>query len=166
MSDASQPPDFGSNSGHLRSTGAFHHAVGRPAPVRQQWLERVAFSKHALERFSERTGLPNHDPDALERLVRDLLAVEGRIRRDRPYWARSRRGAATFLALGEWMLFPLVQDAAFPARLVAVTAICGTQHATWRTAVHAGFIRTRRAHELVHRYLSDLPGPSARPATG
>jgi hypothetical protein len=54
-------------------------------PVDASVLNRVRFTRHAVERFGERAALPErYAPGRLEAIMRDLLLQEGRVVAERP----------------------------------------------------------------------------------
>lgn len=105
-------------------------------------LARVGFSRHALERFAARAGIPLTGYDTIEMLVRDLLAREGKVTTQRPVWSRSSNTADLYLQAGEWMLFILRRDRWLPWRYYCVTAVNGPEGNTWETALRRGYIHT------------------------
>jgi hypothetical protein len=114
----------------------------------------VGFTSHALQRFVQRSGLPDRGRDATETLLHGLFAAEGAVRYERPYWAPSRRRADVFLQLGNWMVFPAVAtNVGAAGEYLVVTAITSMTHGTWRTAVHAGLIQTAAAVDLLRRFV-------------
>jgi hypothetical protein len=152
---AGQPPDT-----PAATALALESRAVASADRAQSWRERLQFSGHALARFAQRAGLPDYGRDELEALVRALVLAEGTIRHERPQWARSSRSAALYVVLGTWMLFPTVMaHDGCDRTYVAVTAISSTTHGTWRTAVHAGFIQTSQAHQLLLRYTRATAAP-------
>jgi hypothetical protein len=103
---------------------------------------RLGFSDHALVRFAERAGLPARDRATLERLLRDLLAQEGRMVSTRPRWARSRNTADAYVQVGDWLLLICRHDVRRPGSLTVVTVVNGPQGMTWERALARGLVGT------------------------
>jgi len=109
-------------------------------------LGHVSFSKHALEQFATRAGLPAAGYDDVEVIIRNLLRREGEVRTEPPAWARSRNIADLYLQAGEWMLFILRRDRWLPWRYYCVTAVNGPENNTWENALRRGYIHTPPAY--------------------
>jgi len=109
-------------------------------------LRHVSFSKHALEQFANRAGLPAAGYGDVDVVIRDLLRREGEVRTEPPAWARSRNTADLYLQAGEWMLFILRRDRWLPWRYYCVTAVNGPEDNTWENALRRGYIHTPPAY--------------------
>ena len=105
-------------------------------------LAHVRFTKHAIEQFATRVGVPLTSYSHVERLIRELLRHEGRVTTERPFWSRSSDMADLYLQAGDWMLFILLRDRWLPWRYTCVTAVNGPQENTWEHALRRGYIHT------------------------
>ena len=108
-------------------------------------LRRVTFSKHAIERFADRADIPLTSYRKVELLIRELLAEEGEVRTERPFWSQSSNTADLYLQAGEWMLFVLERNSWLPwpwSGYTCVTAVNGRDDKTWENALQRGYIHT------------------------
>jgi hypothetical protein len=106
-------------------------------------LSRMAFTRHAVERFGERAALPPHyTPGKVEGIMRDLLLREGRVVVERPHWARSRKEADRYLQVGEWMLFLCQRSWRDSEDYDVVTVVNGSAENTWELASERGYLAT------------------------
>jgi hypothetical protein len=114
----------------------------RSALVDRRLLAQLGITDHAVLRFAQRAGLPTARRGAIEPLMRDLLAQEGRIVTTQPRWARSRNEADYYLQVGEWMLFLCRASRRRLGNLDVVTVIASREAATWALACERGLVGT------------------------
>jgi hypothetical protein len=114
----------------------------RPALVDRQLLAQLGITDHAVQRFAQRAGLPTARRGAIEPLMRDLLAQEGRIVERQPRWARSRNEADVYLQVGEWMLFLCRASRRRLGNLEVVTVINSRAAPSWEAACERGLLGT------------------------
>ena len=114
----------------------------RSALVDRRLLAQLGITDHAVLRFAQRAGLPAARRGAIEPLMRDLLAREGRIVTTQPRWARSRNEADYYLQVGEWMLFVCRASRRRLGNLEVVTVINSRAAPTWEAAVERGLVGT------------------------
>ena len=105
-------------------------------------LAHVRFTKHAIEQFATRAGVPLTGYGHVERLIRELLRNEGKVTTARPFWSRPSSIADLYLQAGNWMRFILLQDRWLPWRYTCVTAVNGPQENTSENALRRGYIQT------------------------
>ncbi len=110
--------------------------------VDRRLLARVGFTNHAVERFAQRAELRDARRAAVEPVMRDLLAQEGRVVAQRPRWARSRSQADLYLQVGEWMLFICCRDERRVGSFSVVTVVNGPEGTSWDVALARGFVAT------------------------
>lgn len=123
-----------------RDSGSTGVAVDRRDVERL--LRHVRFTKHAIEQFATRAGVPLTSYGHIELLIRELLRREGKVTTERPFWSRSSNTADLYLQAGDWMLFILLRDRWLPWRYTCVTAVNGPQENTWENALRRGYIHT------------------------
>jgi hypothetical protein len=114
----------------------------RSALVDRRLLAQLGITDHAVLRFAQRAGLPTTRRGAVEPLMRDLLAQEGRIVTAQPRWARSRNEADYYLQVGEWMLFLCRASRRRLGNLDVVTVINRREAPTWEAACERGLLGT------------------------
>jgi hypothetical protein len=105
-------------------------------------ISGLGFTAHAIERFGQRAGLGTTSRMIVEPIIRDLVAQEGRVVRERPPWARSRSHADLYLQIGEWILLIAQPDRQSNGAYSVVTVVNGSEDYTWRVALRRGDICT------------------------
>lgn len=120
----------------LRKILARWFGGGAPAGV------SVGFTNHAADRLLERAAVRGARPAARRELQR-LYALEGRVSRRPPKWARLKPAPA-YVIVGEWLCLP-AHPGRGRARWDATTLVC-RQDATWETALARGWIQVRPAN--------------------
>ena len=99
-----QTPTPASGNGHAatnRRNGATRAGLrdSGPAPAAtdrsdiRRVLRRVTFSRHAIEQFATRAGVPLTSYGHVELLIRELLRHEGKVTTERPFWSHSSNTA-------------------------------------------------------------------------
>ncbi len=114
----------------------------RSALVDRRLLAQLGITDHADQRFAQRAGLSTARRGAVEPLMRDLLAQEGRIVPAAPRWARSRNEADLYLQVVEWMLFLCRGSRRRLGNLEVVTVINSREAPTWEAARERGLLGT------------------------
>jgi hypothetical protein len=104
--------------------------------------QSIGFSTHALQRFVERAAITAQTRRDVEAVLRDLLYQEGRFVRERPHWARSRKGADAYIQVGEWLLLICRHDETRLGAFTVVTIVNGPQGNNWLRAFEMGYIAT------------------------